>query len=158
MVNYRDHIMYAEHELLHCLILFLLNLIQCPYHGIIVTFITKHLFHVHQQVLHGDIFASNQGAGPFTWVPAETGKDMRVHAGFIILLEEGINIKMPECVRHLHTWISQLKDWHVQSCRSQQLLPPTPLVAPAMMLTAYGLISGEVIIEVQGSPVWRRRR
>ena len=102
-MDYRDHVVYAEHVLLHYLVLFLLNLIQCPYHGIIVMFVTKCSLHVHQQVLHGDIFAFIQGAGPFTWVPAETGKDMGVHTGFIILLKEGIHIKMPECVCHFHT-------------------------------------------------------
>ena len=154
IVNYHDCIVYAEHVLLHCLILFLLNLIQCPYHGIVVAFITKCLFRVHQQVLHGDIFAFIQGAGPFTWVPTETGKDMRAHTGFIILLKEGIHIKMPECVHHFRTWIGRLKDWHVQSCRSQLLLPPPPLVAPAMMLTACSLTGGGVTIGVQVSPVW----
>ena len=78
VVDYHDRVMYAEHVLLHCLILFLLNLVQCPYHGIIVTFVTKHLLHVHQQVLHEDIFAFIQGVSPFTWVPMETCKDMRV--------------------------------------------------------------------------------
>ena len=58
--------------------------------------------------LRGDIFAFVQGVGPFTWVPAETGKDMRAHTDLIILLKEGIHIKMPECVRHFHTWISRL--------------------------------------------------
>ena len=45
-------------------------------HGIVVVFVTKHLLHMHQQVLHGDIFPFIQGAGPFAWVPTETGKDM----------------------------------------------------------------------------------
>ena len=44
VVNYCDCVMYVEHVLLHCLVLFLLNLIQCPYHDIVVAFITKHLF------------------------------------------------------------------------------------------------------------------
>ena len=77
VVNHCNHVMYAEHVLLHCLILFLLNLVQCPYHGIVVAFVTKRLLHVHQQVLHGDIFAFIQGAGPFTQVSVKTGKDMR---------------------------------------------------------------------------------
>ena len=129
VANYRDCIVYAEHVHLHCLILFLLNLIQCPYHGIIVVFVTKCLLHVHKQVLHRDIFAFVQGMGPFTWVPVETGKDMRAHSGLIILLKEGIHIKTPECVHHFRTWISRLKDRHIQSCRSQLLLLPTPSVA-----------------------------
>ena len=104
--DYRDCIMYVEHVLLHCLVLFLLNLVQSPYHGIIITFVTKHLLHMQQQVLHGDIFAFIQGVGPFTWVPTETSKDMRAHTGLIILLEEGVHIKMPECVRHFCNWIS----------------------------------------------------
>ena len=154
MANYCDHIMYVEHVLLHCLVLFLLNLIQCLYHGIVVTFVTECLLHVHQQVLHGDIFAFIQGAGPFTWVPTETGKDMRAHTGLVILLQEGIHIEMPECVHHFCTWISQLKDQHIQSCRSQLLLLPTPSVAPAMAPMACGLTCSGVTIRVQHSPVW----
>ena len=133
MADYCDCIMYAEHVLLHCLVLFLLNLIQHPYHGIIFAFVTKHL-HMHQQILHGDIFAFIQGVGPFTWVPMETSKDMGAHTGLIILLKEDIHIKMPECVRHFRTWISQLENWHIQSCRSQLLLLPTPSAAPVMAL------------------------
>ena len=57
VLNHCDCVMYAEHVLLHCLILLLLNLIQCPYSGIIVVFVTEHLLHVHQQVLHRDILA-----------------------------------------------------------------------------------------------------
>ena len=78
-------------------------------------------------------------------------KDMRAHTGFIIQLEEGIHIKMPECVHHFYTWIGQLKDWYVQSCRSQPPLFPTPLVTPAMMLTACSLTGGGVSIGVHGS-------
>ena len=153
-VNYRNHIMYVEHVFLHCLILFLLNLKQCPYHGIIVTFITKCFFHVHQQVLHRDIFSFIEGASPFSWVPTETGKDMRAHTGFVILLKEGINIKMPECVCYLCTWVGQLKDLHVQSHRSQPLLLPTPPVAPVTMPTGCCLASSGITIRVQCSPVW----
>ena len=146
--------MTYQHVLLHCLVLFLLNLIQCPYHGIIVVFITKCLFHVHQQVLHRDIFTFIEGAGPFTQVPVETGKDMRAHAGFIILLKEGIYIKTPECVHYFCTWVGQLKDWHVQSHRSQPLLLPTLPVAPAIMPMACGLTGSGITIRVQCSPVW----
>ena len=154
VANHRDSIMYVEHVLLHHLILLLLDLIQCPYHGIIVAFVTKCLLHVHQQVLHRDILALNKCAGPFTGVPVETGKNMRVHAGLIILLKEGIHIKLPECVCHLHSWISQLEDWHIQSCRSQLLLFPTPSVAPALMLMTCDLTCSGVTIKVQCSPVW----
>ena len=93
VANHHYGIMYVEHVFLHHLILFLLNLIQCPYHGIIIAFVTKHLLHVHQQVLHKDILAFVQGAGPFTGVPVETGKDMRMHTGLIILLREGVHIE-----------------------------------------------------------------
>ena len=154
MANHRDCIVYAEHVLLHHLVLLLLNLIQCPYHGIIVTFVTKHLLHVNQQVLHRDILAFIQGVGPFTRVPTETGKDMRVHTGIIILLKEGIHIELPECVHHFHSWISRLEDWHIQSCRSQLLLLPTPSVAPALMLMACSLACSSVPIRVWCSPVW----
>ena len=46
-VNHHDSIVYVEHVLLHSLLLLLLNLIQCPYHGIIVAFVSKCLLHVH---------------------------------------------------------------------------------------------------------------
>ena len=149
-MNHHD----AEHVLLHSFVLLLLNLIQCPYHGIVVTFVTKHLLHVHQQVLHRDILAFIQGVGPFTGVPAETGKDMRVHIGLIILLKESIHIELPECVHHFHSWISQLEDWHIQSCRSQPLLFPTPSAAPASMPMACSLTCSGVTIRFQHSPVW----
>ena len=92
MVNHRDSVMYVEHVLLYGLVLLLLDLIQGPYHGIIVTLITECLLHVHQQVLHGGILAFIQCGGPFTMVPMETGKNVRVHACLIILLKEGIHI------------------------------------------------------------------
>ena len=100
--------------------------------------VTKRLLHVHQQVLHRDILAFIQCAGPFTRVPMETGKNMRVHAHLIILLKEGIHIKPQECVHHLCPQIGQLEDRHIQSCRCQALLP-TSSVAPVSMLTACSL-------------------
>ena len=93
-------IMYAEHVFLHSLILPLLNLIQSPYHGIIVVLVTKCLLHVHQQIPHGDILALIQCVGPFARVPTETGKNVRVHAGLIILLKKGIHIEVPVRVCH----------------------------------------------------------
>ena len=105
-VNHCYGVVYVEHVLLHSFILLLLNLIQCPYHGIVVMFVTKCLLHVHQQVLHRDILAFIQGVGPFTGVPTETGKDMRAHTGLIILLKEGVHIEPPECVHHLRSLIS----------------------------------------------------
>ena len=140
--------MYVEHVLLHGLVLLLLDLIQGPYHGIIVALVTKHLLYVYQQVLHRDILAIIQCAGPFTRVPMETGKNMRAHAGLIILLEEGIHVKLSECVCHLHPWISRLKDWHIQSCRHQPLLP-TFTAAPASMLMAGSLTRSGIAIGVQ---------
>ena len=93
MAYHCDCLMYAEHVLLHSLIVSLLDLIQSPYHGIIVALVTECLLHVHQQVPHGDILALIQRAGPFGRVPMETGEDVGAHAGLIILLEEGIHIK-----------------------------------------------------------------
>ena len=52
--------------------------------------------------LHRDILAFIQGTGLFTGVPMETGKNMRADAYLIILLKEGIHIKLPECEHHLH--------------------------------------------------------
>ena len=106
VANHHNGVMYVEHVLLHSFVLLLLNLIQCPYHGIIVMLVTKHLLHVHQQVLHRDILAFTQGVGLFTRVPMGTGKNMRVHACLIILLKEGIHIKLPGCVHHFCPQIS----------------------------------------------------
>ena len=153
VANHCERIMYAEHVLLHQLVLLLLNLIQCPYHVIVVAFVTKHLLYVHQQVLHRDILPFIQGAGPFTGVTTEVGKDMWAHTGLIILLKEGVHIKMPECVHHFHTWISRLEDQHIQSCSSQPLLP-TPSMAPVSTPMACGFTCSGVTIRVQCSPVW----
>ena len=76
--------------------------------------------------------------------PPEVGTAMLL----IILLKKGIHIKVPECVHHLHPWISQLKDRHIQSCRHQPLLLPTPSVAPASMLVACSLTRSGVPIRV----------
>ena len=59
-----------------------------------------------------------------------------------------------ECVCHLRTWISRLEDQHIQSCRSQLLLLPTPSTAPALVLMACSLACSGVTIRVQHSPVW----
>ena len=136
MANHCDSIVYMEHVLLHHLILLLLDLLQCPYHGIIVALVTKCLLHVHHQVPHRDILAFVQCVGPFTGVSLETGENMRVHAGLIILLKKGVHIEPPECVHHFHSWISQLEDQHIQSCKYQLFLLPTPSAAPASMLMA----------------------
>ena len=131
-VNRHDGIMYAEHVLLYSLILLLLDLIQGPYHGIIVTLVTKCLLNVHWQVLHGDILAFIQCVSPFTRVPMETGKNVRAHACLVILLKEGIHIKPPECVCHFCPWISRLTDWHIQPHRCQPLLLPTSSASPCI--------------------------
>ena len=131
------------------LVLPLLDLIQSPYHGIIVALVTECLLHVHQQVQHGDILALIQCAGPFAGVPMETGENVRAHAGLIILLNKVIHTEAPECVRHLCPWISRLKDWHIQSHRHQPLLLPTPSVAPVPMLVACSLTRSGVPIRVQ---------
>ena len=148
-VYHHDCIMYAEHVLLNSLILLLLDIMQGSYHGIIVALVTECLLHVHQQVLHGDILAFIQHASPFTEVSMETGKNVRVHTCLITLPEEGIHIKPPECVCHLHPWIKRLKDRHIQSHRCQLLLLPTPSVAPASMPAARGLTHSGVPIRVQ---------
>ena len=88
-----NSLMYAEHVLLHHLIVPLLDLIQSPYHGIIVVLVAKCPLHVHQQVPHGDVFALVQHAGPFARVPMETGEDVGAHTSLIILLEEGVYMK-----------------------------------------------------------------
>ena len=151
---HHDHIMYVEHVLLYSLILPLLDLIQSPYHGIIVALVTECLLHVHQQVPHGDILALIQHMGPFAGVTPETGEDVGVHAGLIILLEEGIHIKEPEHVHHLGSWIGQLKDRHIQY-HGHQLFPlPTPSVAPASMPVAHSLTHSGVSIRVRCPSVW----
>ena len=80
------------------------------------------------------------------------------HACLIILFKEGIHVELPECVHHLCPWISQLKDRHIQSCRHQPLLLPTPFVAPASMLMACSLTCSGVPIKVWCPSVWRGRR
>ena len=149
MAYHRDCIMYVEHVLLYSLVLPLLDLIQSPYHGIIVAIVTECLLHVHQQVPHGDVLALVQCAGPFAGVPTEIGKDVGVHAGLIILLKEGIHIKVPERVHHLHPWIGQLKDQHIQSCGHQPFSLPTPSAVPAPMLAVHSLTRSLVSIRVQ---------
>ena len=62
VANHCDHIVYAEHVLLHSLILLLLDLIQGPYHGIIIALVTECLFHVHQQVPHISLPSSSMRA------------------------------------------------------------------------------------------------
>ena len=156
--NHHDSIVYVEHVLLHGLILLLLDLIQCPYHSIIVALVTEHLLHVHQQVQHRDILAFIQCVGPFTRVPMETGKNVRAHACLIILLEEGIHIEAPECVHHLCPRISRLEDRHIQSCRCQPLLLPTSPAASVSMLMACSLTCSGVTIRIWCSPVWQGRR
>ena len=150
--------MYVEHVLLHSLVVPLLDLIQSPYHGIIVVLVAECLLHVHQQVPHGDIFALIKHVGPFARVPMKTGEDVGVHTGLIILLKEGIHIKAPECVHHLCPWIGQLKDWHIQSHGCQPFPLPTPSAASAPMPAAHSLTHSGVSIRVQFPPVWRRGR
>ena len=158
VANHCNHVVYAKHVLLHSFILLLLDLVQGPYHGIIIALVTKCLLHVHQQVPHGDILAFIQLAGPFARVPMETGKDVGVHACLIILLEEGIHIKPPECVCHLCPWIGQLKDRHIQSRRCQLLLLPTPSATPASTPAARGLTHSGVPIRVRCPSVRGGRR
>ena len=98
-------LVYAKHIILHHLVIPLLDLIQSPYHGIIVVLVAECPLHVHQQVPHRDVLALIQHVGPFAWVPKEIGKDVGVHTSLIILLEKGMYIEAPECVCHLHPWI-----------------------------------------------------
>ena len=78
----------------------------------------------------------------------ETGEDVGAHTSLIILLKEGIYIEVPERVCYLHPWISQLKDWHIQSRRCQPFPLPTPSVASAPMLAAHSLTHSGVSIRV----------
>ena len=151
-------LMYAKHILLHRLIVPLLDLIHSPYHGIIITLVAECPLHVHQQVLHRDVLALIQCVGPFAWVPTETGEDVGVHTSLIILLKEGIYIKVPERVHHLCPWIGQLKDQHIQSHGHQPFPLPTPSVASVPMPAACSLTRSGVSIRVWHSPVWGRRR
>ena len=156
-VYYRNCLVYAKHILLHHLVIPLLDLIQSPYRGIIVTLVAKCPLHVHQQVPHRDVFTLIQCVGPFAWVPTETGEDVEVHTSLIILLKKGIHIKTPERVHHLHPWISRLKDWHIQSCWHPPFPLPTPSAASAPMLVAHSLTRSGVSIRVWHSPVWGGR-
>ena len=157
LAYYRNRLMYAKHVLLHCLVIPLLDLIQSPYHGIVVTLVAKCPLHVHQQVPHRDVFALVQHTGPFTWVPTKTGEDVGAHTGLIILLKKGIYIEAPECVHHLCPWIGQLKDQHIQSRWCQPFPFPTPSVASAPMPAAHSLTRSGVSVRVWCSPVWGGR-
>ena len=152
-----NHLVYTKHILLHCLVIPLLDLIQSPYHGIIVMLVAKCPLHVHQQVPHRDVLTLLQHAGPFAQVPTETGEDVGVHTSLIILLKEGVYIEVPECVHHLHPQIGRLKDQHIQSCRCQPFPLPTPSVASVPTLVARSLTHCGVSIRVWHSPVWGRR-
>ena len=140
--------------LLHCLIIPLLDLIQSSNNGIIVTLVAKCPLHVHQQVPHRDVLTLVQGAGPFAWVPTETGEDVGAHTSLIILLKKGINIEAPECVRHLRPWIGRLEDRHIQSHGHQPFPLPT---SSAPMLMTCSLTRGGVSVSVWRSPVWGGR-
>ena len=154
---YCNHLVYAKHILLHHLVIPLLDLIQSPYHSIIIALVAECPLHVHQQVPHGDVLALVQCAGPFAWVPTETGKDVGAHTSLIILLEKGIYIKAPERVCHLRPRISRLKDWHIQSSGCQPFPLPTSYVASAPMPASCGLTCSGVSIRVWCPPVWGRR-
>ena len=150
---YRNHLVYAKHILLHHLVIPLLDLIQSSYHGIIVTLVAKHPFHVHQQVPHRDVLTLVQCAGPFIRVPTETGEDVGAHTNLIILLKKGIYVEVPERVHHLHPWIGQLEDRHIQSRGCQTFPLPTPSVASAPMPVTHSGVS----VRVWCSPVWGGR-
>ena len=154
LAYYSDHLMYVKHLFFHHLVISLLDLIQGPDHGIVVPLVAKCSFHVHQQVPHRDVFAFIQHAGPFTRVPMKTGEDVGVHTGLIILLQKGIHIKMPECVRHLCPRIGRLEDQHIQSCWRQPFSFPAPPTAPAPMPVTHHLTHSGVSIGVWCSSVW----
>ena len=141
-------LVYAKHVLLHHLVVPLLNLIQSPYHSIIIALVAECPLHVHQQVAHRDVLALIQHVGPFAWVPTETGEDVGAHTSPIILLKKGIYIKVPERVSHLHPWIGQLEDRHIQSHGCQLFPLPTPSVASAPMPVARSLTHSGVSIRV----------
>ena len=130
-VYHSNRLVYAKHILLYCLVIPLLDLIQSPYHSIIVTLVAECPLHVRQQVPHGDVFALIQHAGPFARVPTETGKDVRVHTSLIILLEEGVYIETPEHVHHLRPRSIDLKIGISNLMGASRFPLPTPSVAYA---------------------------
>ena len=152
-VYYHNRLVYAKHVLLHHLVIPLLDLIQSPYHGIVVTLVAKCPLHVHQQVLHRDVFTFIQCVGPFTRVPTKTGEDVGAHTGLIILLKKGIYVEMPERVRHLRPWIGQLEDRHIQSRWHQPFPFPAPPVASAPLPAACSLTCSGVSIRVSITPL-----
>ena len=154
---YCNCLVYAKHILLHHLIIPLLDLIQGPYHGIIVMLVAKHPLHVHQQVPHRDVLALVQCVSPFTWVPMETGEDVGAHTSLIILLKKGIYVEAPERVRHLRPWISRLEDRHIQSRGCQPFPLPTPSAASVPTPATRSLTRSGVSIRVWHSPVWGGR-
>ena len=157
LAYYRNHLVYAKHVFLHHLVIPLLDLIQGPYHDIVIMLVAKCSLHVHQQVPHRDVLTFIQHAGPLTRVPTETGEDVGAHTGLIILLKKGIYIEMPKRVHHLHPQIGRLEDQHIQSCWHQPFPFPTPPAASAPMLVACSLTHSGVSIRVWCSPVWGGR-
>ena len=154
---YSNCLVYVKYVFLHRLVIPLLDLIQGPYHGIIIMLVAKCPLHVHQQVPHGDVFTFVQRVGPFTRVPRETGEDVGVHTGLIILLKKGIYIKMPERVRHLHPQIGRLEDRHIQSRWCQPFPFPTPPVASVPTPATCSLTHSGVSIRVWCFPIWGGR-
>ena len=150
-------LVYVKHVLLHRLVIPLLDLIQSPYHGIIIALVAKCPLHVHRQVPHRDVLTLVQHVVSFAWVPMETGEDVGVHTSLIVLLEKGIYIEAPERVCHLPPQIVQLKDWHIQSRGHQPFPLPTPSAASAPMPVVCNLTCSEVSVRVWHSPVWGRR-
>ena len=61
-----------------------------------------------------------------------------------------------QSVRHLHPWLGQLKDWHIQSHGHQPFPLPTPSAASARVPVACSLTCSGVSIRVQCPPVQGR--
>ena len=154
MVNHHDCIVYAEHVLLHHLILFLLNLVQCPYHGIIVMFVTK--------VFSMCISRScTEISLPLPRVQAHLpGYPWRLAKICGCILTSSYFLRKASTLKCQSVYVTStprsvnLKICISNQCRSQALLLPTPSVAPALMPMACSLTCSGVTIRVWCSPVW----
>ena len=147
--------MHAKHILLHHLIVPLLDLIQSPYHGIIVALVAECPLHVHQQVPHRDVLALVQHAGPFAWVPTETGEDVECILASSYCLRKASTSKRQSVYVTSAPRSVDLKIG-ISNLAGQPFPLPTPSAVSVPMLAAHSLNCSGVSIRVWHPPVWGR--
>ena len=106
------------------------------------------------EVRDHNIPAILQGMHPPTWVSLQTGVNVRHHDLLLILVQSSLHVKPPQGIHHIHIWICGLKTWHVQMCRSEVFLIPTP---PPVTSTTGCFTHSGVSIRICTSSIWRGR-